>query len=121
MKRFQRKGKRDSTKKGKNPKDWLTCNECGKEGHMKFQCPSHLKKVENNKKNSWDFKSKKSHIVWDVPEEDSTSSTSEEEKSTKLCLMVNNQDPCNSRELERSLSLLLDSRSSEKSAPERER
>ncbi|KAF1894577.1 hypothetical protein Lal_00031397 [Lupinus albus] len=35
-----------------------------------------------------DFKSKKAYIVWDVPEEDSTSSTSEVEEMTKLCLVL---------------------------------
>ncbi|KAF1885805.1 hypothetical protein Lal_00042674 [Lupinus albus] len=88
MKRFQRKEARESTKKGKNPKDRLTCHEYDKEVHIKFQCPSYLKKVENNKNNYRYFKSKKAYM-------DSTSNTLEEEESAKLCLTVNNQDPCN--------------------------
>ncbi|KAF1866077.1 hypothetical protein Lal_00013514 [Lupinus albus] len=56
LKRFQRKEARDSTKKDKNPKDRLTCHQHGKEGHTKFQCLNFLKKADNNKRNSRDFK-----------------------------------------------------------------
>ncbi|KAF1888945.1 hypothetical protein Lal_00036658 [Lupinus albus] len=77
----------------KIPKECFSCHECGKSGHMKFQCLRYLKKFENDKNASREFKSKKAYIVWDVPEEESTSSTSEEEETTKLCLMVNTLDP----------------------------
>ncbi|KAF1863086.1 hypothetical protein Lal_00041073 [Lupinus albus] len=89
VKRFQKKESRNPTFRGKNPKDRFSYHECGKACHMKYQCPTYLKKVEGEKNNSREFKSKKAYIVWDVPEEDSTTSTSEEEESTKLCLMVN--------------------------------
>ncbi|KAF1862806.1 hypothetical protein Lal_00040074 [Lupinus albus] len=92
VKRFQNKESRSSTFKGKNPKDRFSCHECGKEDHMKYQCPTYLKKVEGEKNNSMDFKSKKAYIVWDVPKEDSTTSTSEEEENAKICLMVNAQE-----------------------------
>ncbi|KAF1888975.1 hypothetical protein Lal_00039574 [Lupinus albus] len=73
---------------GKNPKDRFSCHECGKADHMKYQCPTYLKKVEGDKNKSREFKSKKAYIVWDVPEEDSITSTSEEEENSKLCLMA---------------------------------
>ncbi|KAF1881649.1 hypothetical protein Lal_00039867 [Lupinus albus] len=63
LQKFQRKEARDSTKKGKNPKDRLICHECGKTRHMRYQYPNYLKKVENDKKNPRDFKSKKAYIV----------------------------------------------------------
>ncbi|KAF1896079.1 hypothetical protein Lal_00042341 [Lupinus albus] len=52
-----------------------------------FQCPAYLKKVEGEKNTSWDFKSKKAYIVLDIPEEDSTTSTSREEETANICLM----------------------------------
>ncbi|KAF1867979.1 hypothetical protein Lal_00042373 [Lupinus albus] len=58
---------------------------------MTYQCPTYLKKVEGEKNNSREFKSKEAYIVWDVLEEDSTSRTSEEEESDKICVMVNTQ------------------------------
>ncbi|KAE9617833.1 hypothetical protein Lalb_Chr03g0039761 [Lupinus albus] len=57
-------------------------------GHLKYQCPTYLKKFEGEKNTSKDFKSNKAYIVWDVPEEDTTSSISKEEESAKLCLMI---------------------------------
>ncbi|KAF1888335.1 hypothetical protein Lal_00015477, partial [Lupinus albus] len=77
-------------------KDRFTCHECGKAGHMRFQCPTYLKKVDSEKSTPREFKSKKAYIVWDVPEEETTSSTSSEEESAKLCLMVRSDNDGNS-------------------------
>ncbi|XP_019423045.1 PREDICTED: zinc finger CCHC-type and RNA-binding motif-containing protein 1-like [Lupinus angustifolius] len=96
FKRFQKKEVKDSIRKGKVPKDRLTCHECGKPGHMCYQCSSYLKKFENDRSNPREFKSKKAYIVWDVSEDETISSTSEEEETTKLCLMANTQEACNS-------------------------
>ncbi|KAF1894639.1 hypothetical protein Lal_00027016 [Lupinus albus] len=74
----------NSTLKGKTPKERFTSHECEQLGHMKFQCPTYLKKVENDKKTSRDFKSKKAYIIWDVPKEKSTSSTSEKKNTGRL-------------------------------------
>ncbi|KAF1865960.1 hypothetical protein Lal_00041658 [Lupinus albus] len=63
---------------------------------MKYQCPTYLKKVGNEKNTSRDFKFKKAYTIWDVPEEELTTSSSKEEETTKLCLMVNTQDPSTS-------------------------
>ncbi|KAF1878131.1 hypothetical protein Lal_00049299 [Lupinus albus] len=70
--RFQKKETRNSTFKNKNSKEKFSCHECGKDGHLKYQCPLYLKKVEGEKNTSMDFKSKKAYIAWDVPKEDST-------------------------------------------------
>ncbi|KAF1874055.1 hypothetical protein Lal_00041498 [Lupinus albus] len=71
-------------------KEYATCHECGKVGHMRYTCPTYLKKIEHdNKKDSRDFKAKKAYITWDTPEEDITSTRADEE-SNKLCLMVQN-------------------------------
>ncbi|KAF1872002.1 hypothetical protein Lal_00012221 [Lupinus albus] len=61
--------------------------------------------VENDKKNPRDLKSRKNYIVWDVPEEDSTSSTSSEEESTKLCKTVKSHISCDSNEQEESRNI----------------
>ncbi|KAF1884275.1 hypothetical protein Lal_00042927 [Lupinus albus] len=98
LKMFQRKEAKKSTFKGKTPEGCFTCHECGKLGPMKFKLPTYPKKVENYKNTSRDFKSKKAYIVWDVPKKESTSITSEEEETTKLCLMVNTQDPSTSND-----------------------
>ncbi|KAF1888318.1 hypothetical protein Lal_00043187 [Lupinus albus] len=95
FKKFQKKEAKESTNKGKNNKDHFTCHECGKAGHMRFQCPTYLKKVDSEKSTPREFKSKKAYIVWDVPEEETTSSTSSEEESTKLCLMVRSDNKDN--------------------------
>ncbi|KAF1879796.1 hypothetical protein Lal_00039666, partial [Lupinus albus] len=85
FRKFQRKESIDSTKKGKNTKENITCHECGKGGHMN---------VEKDKKESWDIKAKKAYIVWNIPKEEATSSTPDDEKSTKLCLMTQNHETC---------------------------
>nr|UBX54607.1 transposon Pol polyprotein [Lupinus angustifolius] len=58
-----KKEAKNSTKKSKIPKEEFTCYECGKSGHMKHQCPSHLKKFDNKKSNSRMSKSKEAYIV----------------------------------------------------------
>ncbi|KAF1864623.1 hypothetical protein Lal_00039254, partial [Lupinus albus] len=98
--RFQRKETRNPTFKNKNSKDKFLCHECGTDGHMKYQCPVYLKKLEGEKNTSRDFKSKKAYIVWDVPEEDSTTSTSGEEETAKICLMVNDHEDSTSSKVD---------------------
>ncbi|KAF1881703.1 hypothetical protein Lal_00032174 [Lupinus albus] len=98
--RFRRKETRNPTLKNKNSKEKFSCHECGKAGDMNFQCPTYLKKVEGKNNTSRDFKSKKAYIVWDVPEEDSTSSTSGEEETAKICLMVNDREASTSSKVD---------------------
>ncbi|XP_019418535.1 PREDICTED: uncharacterized protein LOC109329314 [Lupinus angustifolius] len=84
-----------STHRSKAPKEHSTCYECKNVGHMKFQCATYLKKIEGEKNTSRDFKSKKAYIIWDVPEEESASSTLDEEETAKLCLMAHTLDSTN--------------------------
>ncbi|KAF1895703.1 hypothetical protein Lal_00037819 [Lupinus albus] len=65
---------------------------------QKKEANGSTRKVENDKNTSRDFKTKKAHIMWDALDEESTTSTSEKEEMTKLCLMVNTQDSCSSNE-----------------------
>ncbi|KAF1881616.1 hypothetical protein Lal_00039832 [Lupinus albus] len=58
------------------------------------------KKVDGEKNTSRDFKSKKAYIVWDVPEEDSKTSTSGEEETAKTCLMVNDHEASTSSKVD---------------------
>ncbi|KAF1884068.1 hypothetical protein Lal_00013028 [Lupinus albus] len=59
---------------------------------MKYTRPTYLKRIEQrNKKYSRDIKANDAYIIWDEPEEDTTStSTSEDEESSKICLMDQN-------------------------------
>ncbi|KAF1881778.1 hypothetical protein Lal_00014528 [Lupinus albus] len=86
IKQFQKKETKNLTFKGKNPIDRFSCHKCGKT------------KVEGKKNIPRDFKSKTTYIVWVIREEDSTSSTSEEEESAKLCRTVNTHGGVNSYE-----------------------
>ncbi|KAF1860362.1 hypothetical protein Lal_00037701 [Lupinus albus] len=67
---------------------------------MKYTCPTYLKRIEHrNKKESRDNKATEAYIIWDEPEEDTTSkSTSEDEESSKMCLMVQNLNSCQESE-----------------------
>ncbi|KAF1877038.1 hypothetical protein Lal_00033591 [Lupinus albus] len=58
-------------------------------------------KVEGEKNNSRDFKSKKAYTVWDVPEEDSTYNTFEEEENAKICLTMNTQEASTSTNIDK--------------------
>ncbi|KAF1864910.1 hypothetical protein Lal_00031875, partial [Lupinus albus] len=89
---FLKEDTKDSIKKSKYPKDKTTCHECGKVGHMRYTCPTYLKRIEHkNKEYSWNIKAKKAYIIWDALKEVSIStSTTEDEESSKLCLMAQN-------------------------------
>ncbi|KAF1888379.1 hypothetical protein Lal_00039301 [Lupinus albus] len=99
--RFQRKETHNPTFKNKNSKEKFLCHKCGKAEHMKYQCLVYLNKVEGENNTSRDFKSKKAYIVWDVPEEDSTTSTSREEETAKICLMVNDHEASTSSKVDK--------------------
>ncbi|KAF1881690.1 hypothetical protein Lal_00032159, partial [Lupinus albus] len=104
FRKFHKEDVKDSIKKSKNPKDNTSCHECEKVGHMKYTCPTYLERIENrNKKDSWDIKATEAYIIWDEPEEDTTStSTSEDEESSKMCLMVQNLNSCQESEQDES-------------------
>ncbi|KAF1885943.1 hypothetical protein Lal_00018484 [Lupinus albus] len=83
LRKFHKEDAKDSIKKSKYSKGISICLECGKVGYMKYTCPTYLKMNEhNNKEDSRDIKAKKAYIIWDAPEEDTTStSTLEDEES----------------------------------------
>jgi len=81
----------------------LTCFGCGKQGHIKDECPNlnNKDKTVEKKKFSKSSKGKRAYIAWD--ENDSTTScSSKEEDEINLCLMgkeesmVSNVDSNNS-------------------------
>ncbi|KAF1894652.1 hypothetical protein Lal_00027029 [Lupinus albus] len=104
FRKFHKEDVKDSIKKSKNPKDNTSFHECGKVGHMKYTCPTYLKRIEHrNKKDYRDIKAIEAYIIWDEPEEDTTStSTSEDEESSKICLVVQNLNSCQESEQDES-------------------
>ncbi|KAF1892976.1 hypothetical protein Lal_00008348 [Lupinus albus] len=101
----------------------FTCFECGKPGHMKMDCPNIKKssfKGKNELKNG-----RRAYISW---QDNDTSSASEpkSEEQTHLSLMASHHSDNDEFELgfsprlEEGLSILTDSRPSEKYAPGRE-
>ncbi|KAF1877145.1 hypothetical protein Lal_00015806 [Lupinus albus] len=96
FRKFHKENEKDSIKKSKYPKDKTTCHECGKVCHMRYTCPTYLKRVDcNNMEDSQDIQAKKTYIIWDALDEDTTSTnTLEDEELNKLCLMAQNLNSC---------------------------
>ena len=66
----------------------FTCFGCGKQGHIKVECPNlnNKDKTAEKKKFNKSSKGKRAYIAWD--ENDSTTScSSNEEEEINLCLM----------------------------------
>jgi len=63
----------------------LTCFGCGKQGHIKVECPNlnNKDKTVEKKKFSKSSKGKRAHIAWD--ENDSTTSCSQRKKKKSIC------------------------------------
>jgi len=87
-----------SSKKIENNNNY-TCFECGKQGHIKSECPIYLRKHVGEKKVK-DTKQKKAFIAW----EDTasiTSDSSSDEEIANACLMAKSMnDPSTSEEIE---------------------
>jgi len=72
-------------------KNTFTCFKCGKQGHIKFECPIYLRKHIGEKKGNKDRKHKKAYIAW----EDNASTTSDsftDEEAANVCLMAKSMD-----------------------------
>ena len=81
-----RKFSKSFKKVDNNNNNNYTCFECGKQGHIKFECPIYLRKHVGEKKKKKDRKQKKAYIAW----EDSASITfdsSSDEEIANVCLM----------------------------------
>ena len=75
-----------------------TCFECGKQGHIKSECPIYLRKHVGEKKAKKDRKQKKAYIVWE-DSASTTSNSSSEEEIANICLMSKSMnDPSSSEE-----------------------
>ncbi|CAJ2661925.1 unnamed protein product [Trifolium pratense] len=94
FKKFKNFLKREKTKKLDQGKKFngestsrqnFTCFECGKQGHMKSDCPTLQKKSGHKRKK--EFKPKKTYIAWDA-NEISSSSDSESKEYANLALMA---------------------------------
>ncbi|XP_045798087.1 uncharacterized protein LOC123892341 [Trifolium pratense] len=94
FKKFKNFLKREKTKKLDQGKKFngestsrqnFTCFECGKQGHMKSDCPTLQKKSGHKRKK--EFKPKKAYIAWD-DNEISSSSDSESKEYANLALMA---------------------------------
>jgi len=69
-----------------------TCFGCGKQGHIKADCPN---KESNEKKSSYKEKkgkSRKTYISWDENEVSSSSSSSSEDEKANICLIAEGDD-----------------------------
>ncbi|XP_050895719.1 uncharacterized protein LOC127102391 [Lathyrus oleraceus] len=73
---FARKKKYFNKKESSTSTQNITCYECGKQGHIKTDCPKLSKKSSFNKRK--DSKSKRAYIAWE-DNEVSSSSDSESE------------------------------------------
>jgi len=82
------KSKRYNKKKSYPNLSKLTCFGCGKQGHMKMDCPSLVSKEKTNEKKDYKAgKRRKAYIAWEDNASTSNSS-SQEDAEANLCLMA---------------------------------
>ena len=93
-----RKFSKSSKKIENNNNNIYTCFECGKQGHIKSECPIYLRKHIGEKKGKNDTKQKKAYIAWKDSASTNSDSSSQEEIA-KVCLMVKSvNDPSTNEE-----------------------
>jgi len=67
-----------------------TCFGCGKQGHIKAECPSIVSKEKGaDKKYEKKGKARRAYIAWQDNDDLSSSSSSKNIKEVNLCLMTN--------------------------------
>ncbi|KAL5191425.1 hypothetical protein HKD37_04G010705 [Glycine soja] len=86
-----------STKKIESNNNTFTCSECGKQGHIKFECPIYLRKQVSEKKGKNDRKQKKAYIAWEDNASTSSNSSSDEEVAN-VCLMAKSMNDSSTME-----------------------
>jgi len=75
-------------KKSDSNSNKFTCFGCGKQGHMKVDCPSLVNKENANEKKSYkNGKRRKAYIAWE-DNASSSNSSSQEDIEANFCLMV---------------------------------
>ena len=68
-----------------------TCFDCGKLGHIKFDCPNNQSKEKLASKKGERSKGKRAYISWEDNEVSSSRDYSTESEAKNLCFMVNNE------------------------------
>lgn len=82
---FSKKNRHFRKKDASTSNQEVTCYECGKQGHIKPDCPKLAKK--GGFKGKKDFKNKKAYVAWD-DKEISSSSKSESDECANMDLMA---------------------------------
>ena len=93
LKRKGSKGnpKRYTSKDNESNSSNFTCYNCGKQGHIKIECPNANKEKEKNVDRKKEKKPKERHayIAWEDNDDSTTSSSSQDEsEEANLCLMA---------------------------------
>ena len=79
------------SKKIESKNNTFTCFACGKQGHIKYECPIYLRKQLAEQKGKKDKKEKKACIAWGDNTSTSSDSSSEEDVAN-VCLMEDSID-----------------------------
>jgi len=96
--RFLRRKTRDRTQQRKrysksndSNSSTYTCFGCGKQGHIKADCPNNQNKEKSASKKSERGKEKRAYISWEENDVSSTSESSNGSEEANLCFMVNDE------------------------------
>jgi len=96
--RFLKRKNRDRTQQRKrysksndSNSSSYTCFGCGKQGHIKIDCPNNQNKEKPASKKSERGKGKRAYISWEENEVSSTSDSSTGSEEANMCFMVNDE------------------------------
>jgi len=82
------------------------CFGCGKQGHIKADCPNKESKDKKSSYKEKKGKSKRAYIAWDENEVSSSISSSSEEQKANICLIAEGYDEsCSSSDVSSCASL----------------